>query len=131
MVGTKSDGRHGVAAIARRQWSCDLLACPLDISLSVQAMPMADRMNTQWMMVCHITPVAVALVHKALAAASSGVQSGRPSYPASMNVFSRWIEELPMIAIASFTLSTLALTWLSHSGWSGWPSRFSRDTKVS
>ena len=26
-----------------------------------------------------------------------------------------------MIAIASLIFSTLALTWLSHSGWSGWP----------
>ena len=51
--------------------------------------------------------------------------------PTSMNVLSRWIELMPMIAIASFTFSTLALTWLSHSGWSGWPSRSRRDTKVS
>ena len=28
---------------------------------------------------------------------------------------------MPMIAIASLIFSTLALTWLSHSGWSGWP----------
>ena len=36
--------------------------------------------------------------------------------PALMNVFRRWIEEMPMIAVASFTLSTEALTWDSHSG---------------
>ena len=36
-----------------------------------------------------------------------------------------------MIDSASFTFSTLALTWLSHSGWSGWFSRRRRDTKVS
>ena len=44
-----------------------------------------------------------------------------PRLPASMKVRSRWIEEMPMIAIASLIFSTLALTWLSHSGWSGWP----------
>ena len=54
-----------------------------------------------------------------------------PSEPASMKVLSRWMEEMPMIAIASFTFSTEALTWLSHSGWSGWPSRRRRETKVS
>jgi len=54
-----------------------------------------------------------------------------PSAPVAMKVFSRWIEEMPMIAMASFTFSTLALTWLSHSGWSGWPSRRSRETNVS
>lgn len=37
----------------------------------------------------------------------------------SMKVRSRWIEEMPMMLIASFVLSTFALTWLSHSGWSG------------
>ena len=36
-----------------------------------------------------------------------------------------------MIAIASLILSTLALTWLSHSGSSGWPCRLRRETKVS
>ena len=36
---------------------------------------------------------------------------------------------MPMIAVASFTLSTLALTCDSHSGWSGWPSSRMRDTK--
>ncbi|MNI90313.1 hypothetical protein D3C73_1478220 [compost metagenome] len=60
------------------------------------------------------------------------MHSGRPfSGLAAMNVFNRWIEEMPMIAIASFTFSTLALTWLSHSGWSGWFCRRRRDTKVS
>ena len=39
---------------------------------------------------------------------------------ASMKVCSRWIEEMPTIAVASFTLSTFALTCESHSGWSGW-----------
>ena len=48
-----------------------------------------------------------------------------------MKVFSRWIDEMPMIAVASFTLSTEALTCDSHSGWSGWPCRFMRETKVS
>ena len=38
---------------------------------------------------------------------------------------------MPMMAVASLTFSTEALTWLSHSGWSGWPSRFMRETKVS
>ena len=41
-----------------------------------------------------------------------------------MKVRSRWIDEMPMIAIASLIFSTLALTWLSHSGSSGWPLRF-------
>ncbi|MOA44597.1 hypothetical protein D3C78_1669010 [compost metagenome] len=95
-------------------------------------------MNTQWMMVCQRTPSAVSIEQRAtpmLAAATlicSGVHSGiPPSAPVAMNVFNRWIEEMPMIAIASFTFSTLALTWLSHSGWSGWPSRRRRETKVS
>ncbi|MNW21768.1 hypothetical protein D3C71_2228650 [compost metagenome] len=56
---------------------------------------------------------------------------GVPIVPASMKVRSRWIDEMPMMAIASLTLSTLALTWLSHSGWSGWFCRRRRDTKVS
>ena len=50
---------------------------------------------------------------------------------ALMNVFSRWIDEMPMIAVASLTLSTLALTCDSHSGWSGWLSSRIRDTNVS
>ena len=50
---------------------------------------------------------------------------------ALMKVCRRWIEEMPTIAIASFTLSTLALTWESHSGWSGWFLRLIRETKVS
>ena len=58
------------------------------------------------MMVCHITPVSVYFVPRAERAAS-------------MKVRSRWIDEMPMIAIASLIFSTLALTWLSHSGWSG------------
>ena len=36
-----------------------------------------------------------------------------------MNVRSRWIDEMPMIAVASLTLSTDAFTCDSHSGWSG------------
>ena len=48
-----------------------------------------------------------------------------------MKVFSRWIDEMPMIAVASFTFSTEAFTCDSHSGWSGWPSRYRRETKVS
>ena len=49
----------------------------------------------------------------------------------SMNVRSRWIDEIPTMDIASFVLSTFALTWLSHSGWSGWPSSRMRETNVS
>ncbi len=48
-----------------------------------------------------------------------------------MKVFSRWIDEMPTIAIASLVFSTEAFTCESHSGWSGWPSRFMRETKVS
>jgi hypothetical protein len=48
-----------------------------------------------------------------------------------MNVRRRWIDEMPMIAVASFTFSTLALTCDSHSGWSGCDSRFMRETNVS
>ena len=40
--------------------------------------------------------------------------------PALMKVLSRWMELMPMMAMASLTLSTEAFTWLSHSGWSGW-----------
>jgi hypothetical protein len=36
-----------------------------------------------------------------------------------------------MIAVASFTFSTDAFTWLSHSGWSRWPFQVQRLTKVS
>src|SRR5690606_24261853 len=123
----------------RPQWAaCSRLWLVWVISLSVQAMPMADRMNTIWMMVCHSTPSVVSALQRAAptleaaVATSSGGQNGRPlRVPAAMKVFSRWIEEMPMIAIASFTLSTEALTWLSHSGWSGWPSRPRRETKVS
>jgi hypothetical protein len=50
---------------------------------------------------------------------------------ALMKVFRRWIDEMPMIAVDSLILSTPALTCDSHSGWSGWPSRSSRETKVS
>ncbi|CFO69877.1 Uncharacterised protein [Bordetella pertussis] len=82
-------------------------------------MPIADRMKTTWMMVCHITPVSVKR------------ELGEPRLLASMKVRSRWIDEMPMMAMASLTLSTLALTWLSHSGWSGWSSRRRRETKVS
>jgi len=48
-----------------------------------------------------------------------------------MKVLSRWIDEIPMMAVASLTFNTEALTWLNHSGWSGWSSRFMRETKVS
>jgi hypothetical protein len=82
-------------------------------------MPTAEKMKTMWMIVCHMTPGSVSL---AVAV---------PRFPASMKVFSRWIDEMPMIAMASLILSTLALTWSSHSGWSGWPSSLSRDTNVS
>ena len=99
---------------------------------------MADRMNTQWMIVCQSTPSVVRVLQRvapmlaAAVASSSGGQNGSPlRVPAAMKVLSRWIEEMPMIAIASFTFSTEALTWLSHSGWSGWPSRRRRETKVS
>src|SRR5690606_29720966 len=131
---------RAVAAGGRTaQWlPCSRLWLLWVISLSVQAMPMADRMNTIWMMVCHSTPSVVSALQRAAptleaaVATSSGGQNGRPlRVPAAMKVFSRWIEEMPMIAIASFTFSTEALTWLSHSGWSGWPSRPRRETKVS
>lgn len=52
-------------------------------------------------------------------------------FEALMKVCRRWIEEMPTIAIASFTFSTLALTCESHSGWSGWFLRLMRETKVS
>ena len=48
-----------------------------------------------------------------------------------MKVFSRWIELMPMIAVASLTFSTDAFTWLSHSGWSGGLRGSSAQTKVS
>src|SRR5690606_33346876 len=133
----------GVPAAARRRAAAQCAPCSRlwllwVISLSVQAMPMAERMKTIWMMVCHSTPSVVSAFQRAAptleaaVATSSGGQNGRPlRVPAAMKVFSRWIEEMPMIAIASFTFSTEALTWLSHSGWSGWPSRPRRETKVS
>ena len=49
-----------------------------------------------------------------------------------MKVRSRWIEEMPMIAIASLILSTLALTWLEPLRLVGMSLRArSRDTNVS
>jgi hypothetical protein len=48
-----------------------------------------------------------------------------------MKVRSRWIDEMPMIAIASLILSTLALTWLEPFGLVGMALQPSRDTKVS
>ena len=79
---------------------------------STAATASADSRNVTWIIVCEISIFS--------------------SYEfALMNVFSRWIDEMPMIAVASFTLSTLALTCDSHSGWSGWPSSRIRDTNVS
>lgn len=57
-----------------------------------------------WMMVCHMTP------------ASVKPEASGPGVPMAINVLSRWIELMPMMAIASLTLSTEALTWPSHSG---------------
>ena len=71
-------------------------------SLSVYAIAMADSRKVTWMIVCHII-----------------IDSFR--LPALMKVFSRWIELMPMIAVASLTFSTEAFTWLSHSGSSGGP----------
>lgn len=53
-------------------------------------MPIAEAMKAMWMMVCHITPGSVTRLPSA------------PTLPA-MNVLSRWIEEMPMIAVASLT----------------------------
>ena len=50
---------------------------------------------------------------------------------ASMKLASRWIDEMPMIDIASLVFSTFALTCESHSGWSGWSSSLIRETNVS
>ena len=72
-------------------------------------MPIAEMMKVRWIRTCHITPLSVKLLRVV------------PRLPASMKVRSSEIEEMPMIAIASLILSTLALTWLSHSGSSGWP----------
>ena len=83
-----------------------------------------------WVMVCHSTPICVTVVH-VLTSSPPRAPYRRRQTPrwcaegqlaqvaASVKVFSRWIEEMPMIAMASFTLSTEALTWLNHSGWSG------------
>lgn len=49
----------------------------------------------------------------------------------STNIWSRCTEEMPTIAVASLTFSTLELTCESHSGWSRWPWRPMRETKVS
>ena len=70
-------------------------------------MPIAEMMKVRWISTCHITPVSVKLLRVV------------PRLPASMKVLSNEIDEMPMIAIASLILSTLALTWLSHSGSSG------------
>ncbi len=76
------------------------------------AIARAENRNTTWITVCAIS-----------------TRSG--SAAALMKVFSRWIELMPMIAVASLTLSTEAFTCESHSGWSGWSSRLRRETKVS
>lgn len=49
----------------------------------------------------------------------------------STNIWSRWTEEMPTMAVASFTFRTLELTCESHSGWSRWPWSPMRETKVS
>src|SRR3546814_1063104 len=67
-------------------WSSDLC------SSVVHAMPIADRMKTVWMMVCHITPVAVAVAQRTPGSAMPHSGSA-PSEPASMKVFSRRSEE--------------------------------------
>ena len=43
-----------------------------------------------------------------------------PGSRTTMKVLSRWIDEMPMIAVDSLILSTPALTCESHSGLSGW-----------
>lgn len=58
-------------------------------------MAMAETTNDRWMSVCHIS-----------------VFSSK--FCALMKVFSRWMDEMPMMAVASFTLSTPALTCDSH-----------------
>ena len=73
-------------------------------------------MNARWMTVCH---------------SSTSVPLVSMIVRASMKLRSRWIEEMPMIDMASLVLSTFALTCESHSGWSGWPSSLMRDTNVS
>ena len=76
------------------------------------------------------TPGLSRTMYAVLQAAQAQLQA-LPSVLAPMKVFSRWMDEMPMIAMASFTFSTLALTWLSHSGWSGCFSSPMRETKVS
>ena len=66
-------------------------------------------MKVMWISTCHITPVSVKPARL------------EPRLPASMKVRSSAIEEMPMMAMASLIFSTLALTWPSHSGSSGWP----------
>ena len=79
---------------------------------SVYAIAIADRMKTMCITVCAmITSILYEL--------------------ALMKVFSRWMDEMPMMAIASFVFSTDAFTCDSHSGWSGWSSRCMRETNVS
>lgn len=72
----------------------------------------AERMNAMWITVPHIS-------------------EWREVWWTSTNIWSRWTEEMPTMAVASFTFSTLALTCESHSGWSRWPSSPIRETKVS
>jgi len=67
---------------------------------STQAIASAESRNATWMITCHMI-----------------VCELRCS--ASINVLSRWIDEMPISAIESFTFSTPALTWSSHSGSSG------------
>src|SRR5690606_25476392 len=93
--------------------------CAVSDMRSIQASTTAETMKARWMSVCHSMSVSV------------GGSIPSMTYPEAMNVRSRWIEEMPTMLIASFVLRTLALTWLSHSGWAGWPSIRSRDTKVS
>ena len=57
---------------------------------------------------------------------------GHPDQPEWLShVNASVLKVMPMMAIASFTFKTEAFTWLSHSGWSGWPARVRRETKVS
>ena len=79
---------------------------------SAAAMAIAESRKVMWMPTCAM------MVFSSYAAAL-------------MKVFSRWIYEMPMIAVASFTFSTEAFTCESHSGWSGCDSRPMRETNVS
>ena len=96
------------------QWCCLALCCRLRvsfISLSVYAMAAAETRNDV------DDDLPLDRVFGQVAGGDEGLQQ-----------MDR--REMPMMAVESLIFRTPALTWDSHSSWSGWPSRSSARQNV-